>query len=80
MRSKGILLALFGGLLASQTTVIFSHIKSAPASSQTTVFFSDNKSAPATGYSEPNKTIWICCQNLSGRFWGSWQVGGRACS
>jgi len=59
MRSKGILLALFSGLLASQTTVIFSHIKSAPASSQTTVFFSCNKLAPANMHSQPDRVVEI---------------------
>jgi hypothetical protein len=41
---------LFGLLAASQPTVLFSHIISAPATSQPAVFFSHSKSAPVTSH------------------------------
>jgi hypothetical protein len=44
---------LFGWLVASQSAVLFFHIKSALSTCQPAVFFSHNKSAVAT--SQPNK-------------------------
>jgi hypothetical protein len=55
-------MALFGWLAASQPTVLFSHIISAPTASQPAVFFSHNKSAPAT--SQPNEAYMCVHQCL----------------
>jgi len=44
-------------LSANQPAVLFSHIKSAPATSQTTVLFSHNKSAPAISHQPDSSTF-----------------------
>ena len=48
------------GLSANQPAVLFSHIKSAPATSQSAVLLSHNKSAPAISHSQTNTAIVQC--------------------